>query len=111
MALEDAVQLALVLRETDSIEEALREYDSARVLRCAKLQGDSAFVAEQTWKRGEDDGRTRWEDGQASRNRPANQGMGDADFVYNWEPERFHHFPWRPSKQGADGTGVSSSGS
>ncbi|CAN0216245.1 unnamed protein product [Scytosiphon promiscuus] len=110
MALEDAVQLALVLRETDSVEEALREYDSARVLRCAKLQGDSAFVAEQARQCvGGDDLRTGGKDGQASENRPANQGMGDADFVYNWEPERLHHFPWGSSKQRADGAGVPSS--
>ncbi|CAN0265273.1 unnamed protein product [Ectocarpus sp. 6 AP-2014] len=96
MALEDAVQLALVLRETTSIEDALRQYDSARVLRCAKLQGDSDFVAEQALKLGEDDWPAHGGDGQASRNRPANKGMGDAEFVYNWEPLKLHHFPWQP---------------
>ncbi|CAN0272473.1 unnamed protein product, partial [Ectocarpus sp. 8 AP-2014] len=96
MALEDAVQLALVLRETTSIEDALREYDSARVLRCAKLQGDSDFVAEQALKLGEDDWPAHGGDGQVGRNRPANKGMGDAEFVYNWEPLKLHHFPWQP---------------
>lgn len=77
------------------IEDALREYDNARVLRCAKLQGDSAFVAAQAQKHGEDDWRTWGKAGQASRSRPANKGLGDAEFVYNWQPERLHHFPWQ----------------
>lgn len=82
----------------DQIEEALREYDNARVLRCAKLQGDSAFVAEQAQKEDEDGCRTRGKAGQASGGRPANKGLGDAEFVYNWEPERLHHFPWQPKR-------------
>lgn len=79
---------------TSQIEEALNEYDAARVLRCAKLQGDSEFVAKHT--RGQDGGGWRsWgEEGQASRGRPANKGLGDAEFVYNWQPARLHRFPW-----------------
>lgn len=69
------------------------------MLRCAKLQGDSAFVAEQTREEHgeEDDWGATGEEGQEGRSRPANQGLGDAEFVYNWQPERLHHFPWRPS--------------
>ncbi|CAM9323026.1 unnamed protein product [Laminaria digitata] len=98
MALEDAVQLGLVLREANSLDQALREYDDARVLRCATLQGDSEFVAKQSRRQGQSVQHdwTAWgEGGQEDRGRPANKGMGDANFVYNWEPERLHHFPWQ----------------
>lgn len=81
------------------LDEALREYDAARVLRCATLQGDADFVAKQSRRQGhteQHDWRAWREGGQESRGRPANKGMGDANFVYNWEPERLHHFPWQP---------------
>lgn len=78
------------------MEEALREYDAARVLRCAKLQGDSAFVAERDRRRGGQDGRDAEGDDKEALSRPANMGMGDAEFVYNWQPERLRHFPWQP---------------
>ena len=80
------------------LDEALREYDAARVLRCATLQGDSEFVAKQSRRQGhalQHDWRAWGEGGRESRSRPANKGMGDANFVYNWEPERLHHFPWQ----------------
>ncbi|CAM9314614.1 unnamed protein product [Sphacelaria rigidula] len=95
MALEDAVQLALLLRDTDSVEEALTEYDAARVLRCATLQGDSEFVARRRERQDDVEWRTSGEHDQEQPSRAANQGMGNPEFVYNWEPARLHRFPWK----------------
>ncbi|CAM9356433.1 unnamed protein product [Choristocarpus tenellus] len=89
LALEDAVQLALLLRDADSVKEALREYDEARVDRCAMLQGDIDFVARRA--------RTRFTKGVGAAggtgdeglgHSQQNRGLGDRDFTYNWEPVR-----------------------
>ncbi|CAM9794159.1 unnamed protein product, partial [Discosporangium mesarthrocarpum] len=99
-ALEDAVQLALLLRDASSVEEALREYDKARVDRCAMLQGDSDFVARRAYqdrgggeggeetKRGRGGGGGGGEGDEERKGRWPNQSMGSRDYVYNWEPVR-----------------------
>lgn len=106
-ALSPGLRVTFMRFSVSQIEELLTEYDAARVLRCATLQGDSEFVARRRERQEGVDWRRWGEDGEENRIRPANKGMGNAEFVYNWEPARLRHFPWKsetPSRNNGGST-------